>query len=495
MPLFAIILLALIALTAAVPLAFTLSVLAADIRALRERDPAARKLLECICCYPGLRAIVLHRIAHFWHRKCKVPFLPRFLSEIGRLLNGIEIHPGAQIGKGFFIDHGMGVVIGETTIIGENVTLYQGVTLGGTGKETGKRHPTIEDEATIGVGATVLGNVIVGRGSKIGAGSVVVRHVCPYASVVGVPGRIVSHEGKRVMGAILDHGNLPDPVLERLLALETEIHESEKKLAEKRDFLREVTECKVKETVVLQNEISLEEIQKRLPELPPARNFRAALSAEGLTLIAEAKKASPSGGILRKHFDVEQIAGDYEKAGAGAISCLTDRCYFLGSFDYLEKIKQVTELPVLAKDFFIDEFRIHYARYRGADAVLLIARLLNTEELKTLLACANALGMAALVEVHDAEDLAKARAAGAEIIGINNRNLSSMKIDIETTFSLLTEAARDGALVVSESGIESPAAVARLREAGVDAVLIGSAFMAANNIPAKAAELMGDAHA
>jgi len=174
----------------------------ADFRAIRERDPALPQgflgFLEALLCYPGFHAIFCHRFIHLLHVKLKIPFIPRFLSQVVRFLTGIEIHPGAKIGKGFFIDHGMGVVIGGTAEIGENVTLYHGVTLGGTGKERGKRHPTIEDGVLIGAGAKVLGNIRIGRNSRIGAGSVVLRDVPPYSTVVGVPGVVVKMGKEKV---------------------------------------------------------------------------------------------------------------------------------------------------------------------------------------------------------------------------------------------------------------------------------------------------------
>ncbi|MBC7331260.1 MAG: serine O-acetyltransferase [Synergistetes bacterium] len=174
----------------------------ADFKAIRERDPALPRgflgILEALLCYPGFHAIFCHRFIHLLHAKLKVPFLPRLLSQIVRFLTGIEIHPGAKIGKGFFIDHGMGVVIGETAEIGDNVTLYHGVTLGGTGKEKGKRHPTIEDGVVVGAGAKVLGNIRIGRNSRIGAGSVVLKDVPPNSTVVGVPGVVVKIEDEKV---------------------------------------------------------------------------------------------------------------------------------------------------------------------------------------------------------------------------------------------------------------------------------------------------------
>jgi serine O-acetyltransferase len=168
-----------------------------DIHTVLERDPAARTALEVALCYPGLHALWLHRINHsLW--QAELTTLARFLSHIARFFTGIEIHPGARIGRRCFIDHGMGVVIGETTVIGDDVTLYQGVTLGGTGKKRGKRHPTLEDGVVVGCGAKVLGNVTIGRNSQIGSGSVVVKTVPPHCTVVGIPGKIIAQDGVRV---------------------------------------------------------------------------------------------------------------------------------------------------------------------------------------------------------------------------------------------------------------------------------------------------------
>jgi serine O-acetyltransferase len=191
-----------------------------DIDVVFERDPAARSTLEVLLCYPGLKAIVMHRIAHWlWLRGWKL--LARMISQISRFFTQIEIHPGAKIGSGFFIDHGSGVVIGETTEIGANVTLYQGVTLGGTGKEKGKRHPTIGDDVVVGNGARVLGSFTVGEKSHIGAGAVVLREVPPNCTVVGNPGRVVRQDGQRI--DMLDHVHLPDPVANMLDALQREL--------------------------------------------------------------------------------------------------------------------------------------------------------------------------------------------------------------------------------------------------------------------------------
>lgn len=185
---------------------------------MKDRDPAARSTLEIVLTYSGLHAIWFHRMNH-WLFKHGLRLVPRLGSQWARFLTGIEIHPGAQIGDGFFIDHGMGVVIGETTEIGQNVTLYQGVTLGGTGKETGKRHPTIRDNVVVGVGAKVLGPIEIGTSSKIGAGAVVLNPVPPNSTAVGVPARVVVQEGERVDVIDLHHERMPDPVLEMFKCL------------------------------------------------------------------------------------------------------------------------------------------------------------------------------------------------------------------------------------------------------------------------------------
>jgi serine O-acetyltransferase len=169
-----------------------------DVRTVFNRDPAARSLLEVLICYPGLHALWCHRITHYlWH--AGLTTVARYLSQVCRFWTGIEIHPAALIGSGLFIDHGMGVVIGETTVIGDDVTLYQGVTLGGTGKEKGKRHPTLGNRVTVGSGAKILGNITIGDDAQIGAGSVVLKEVPCGATVVGIPGRIVAQCGKRIL--------------------------------------------------------------------------------------------------------------------------------------------------------------------------------------------------------------------------------------------------------------------------------------------------------
>lgn len=199
-----------------------------DFQIVFDRDPAARNWLEVLICYPGFHALCLHRIAHWLHIH-KVSFFPRLISHLGRLFTGIEIHPGATIGIGVFIDHGMGVVIGETAIIGDYTLIYQGATLGGTGKESGKRHPTLGNNVVVGAGAKVLGNIQVGDNVRIGAGSVVLRDVPTDCTVVGIPGRIVSKQGK---GCPLEHGKLPDTeatvtrsLLDRIEQLEQQVKE------------------------------------------------------------------------------------------------------------------------------------------------------------------------------------------------------------------------------------------------------------------------------
>ena len=208
-----------------------------DLNAIMLRDPAAKSRLEAALCYPGLHAIWLHRIAHSLYTKGWV-VLPRMINTFSRFLTGIDIHPGAKLGPGLFIDHGMGLVIGETAELGSNVTLYQGVTLGGTGKETGKRHPTIGDNVVVSSGAKILGSFTVGANSKIGSGSVVLHEVPPNSVVVGIPGRVVALDGVRVKdndpeSAIdLDHDILPDPVADYEEKLATHMEEINKRLKE-----------------------------------------------------------------------------------------------------------------------------------------------------------------------------------------------------------------------------------------------------------------------
>jgi serine O-acetyltransferase len=201
-----------------------------DVDTAKTRDPAARGVgsWQILATWPGVHALLAHRVAHALHDR-KVPFLPLVLAAVARSVTGIEIHPAARIDDGFFIDHGMGVVIGETAEIGKDVTLYQGVTLGGTGFATGKRHPTVQDNVTIGSGAKLLGPITVGHGSKIGAGSVVIHDVPPNSTVVGNPGRPVRVEGRRPEGPDADWVHLPDPIADALKSLSRRIAELEQK--------------------------------------------------------------------------------------------------------------------------------------------------------------------------------------------------------------------------------------------------------------------------
>lgn len=215
-----------------------------EIKTISEEDPAARNALEILTCYSGLHAILSHRVAHWFYSK-RLFLVARIISQVARFFTGIEIHPGAKIGKGFFIDHGMGVVIGETTEIGDNVLIYQGVTLGGTGKEKGKRHPTIKNDVVIGAGAKILGAVTIGDNVRIGAGSVVINSVPSNTTVVGVPGRVVIKDRTRISPLDLEHGILPDPEAQAIKCLVNRIESLEERLD--KSILRE----KVKETEYL----------------------------------------------------------------------------------------------------------------------------------------------------------------------------------------------------------------------------------------------------
>ena len=205
------------------------SVIRQDLQAVFDRDPAARTTLEVFLTYAGFQALLAYRVAHrLW--KMRLRLLGRLVSQIARWVTGVEIHPGASIGHRFFIDHGMGVVIGETTEIGDYVTLFQGVTLGGTGKEKGKRHPTLGNHVVVGSGAKVLGNIRIGDSVKIGANSVVLRSVPSNSTVTGIPGRIVKSIGERVPEEAMDHANIPDPIAERFDLMERELIDLRKKL-------------------------------------------------------------------------------------------------------------------------------------------------------------------------------------------------------------------------------------------------------------------------
>lgn len=206
-----------------------------DVNAVLERDPAARNFFEVLFLYPGINAVFWHRASHFLYNH-KLKFTARLISQLVRFFTGIEIHPGAQIGRRFFIDHGMGVVIGETTVIGDDCTIYQGVTLGGTGKDTGKRHPTLGNNVMVGSGAKILGPFTVGNNSKIAAGAVVLSEVPPNSTCVGVPARIVKREGVKVNKTDLDQIKIPDPISMQLCTLSVHISALEKKLCDLHDL-------------------------------------------------------------------------------------------------------------------------------------------------------------------------------------------------------------------------------------------------------------------
>lgn len=229
-----------------------------EIRAIMERDPAARNIFE-VFLYPSLHALAFHKLSHALYR-AKVPFFPRLISQFARFITGIEIHPGAKIGRGLFIDHGMGVVIGETAEIGDNVTLYQGVTLGGTGKEKGKRHPTLGNNVLVGVGAKILGAITIGDNARVGGGAVVLKDVPPYATAVGVPARVVSmrlapgEANQRVE-------QLPDPEGEMINALQQKSRELE-------DRLQQLLDDHVKQTHEVESEhVTVGDLEQRLAEL------------------------------------------------------------------------------------------------------------------------------------------------------------------------------------------------------------------------------------
>ncbi|HDZ17188.1 hypothetical protein LCGC14_0532710 [marine sediment metagenome] len=212
-----------------------------DVTSAFRKDPAAHSLIEVLTSYPGIKGILIYRIAHFFW-KLGMPFVPRYLSEIGRQLTGIEIHPGAEIGKEFFIDHGGGVVIGETSVIGNNVTIYQGVVLGGVSREPKKRHPTIGNNVVIGTGAKLLGPINIGDNVRIGANSVVVNDVPENSVVVGVPGRIVSREGEKIKKVDLAHGDLPDPLAITLATLNSRLEFLENKVLDANERIEEIVE-------------------------------------------------------------------------------------------------------------------------------------------------------------------------------------------------------------------------------------------------------------
>jgi len=481
----------------------------ADLKAIRERDPAAESLLARLF-YPGLWALAIHRLVAHPLYLWRLRTLARLANFLARFLTGADIHPGAQFGRGIFIDHAHGVVIGETAIVGSNVTMLHQVTLGGTGKESGKRHPTIQDGVLLSAGCKVLGNIVVGWNSKIGAGSVVVHAVPPESTVVGVPGKVVASGGHTVPAQQLDQTSLPDPLVQRLLELQEEMRRFKEELRTEvgrdaisphgtgavapADILKDIVSDTRDEVAAAKAALPLDRLRERESLRVSPRSFAGALSGPGLALIAEIKKASPSSGLLRADFDPVAIARIYEQSHASALSVLTNAKYFQGSLDYLGAVRKAVKLPLLRKDFIVDEYQIIEAERYGADAVLLIAACLDYSQLRDFREIAEGEGLDALVEVHDEAELELALKSSARLIGINNRNLKTLETDLETTFRLaakLPRQSREGVLLVSESGVRGPEDLERLASAGLDAVLIGEAFMRAPNIGEKFRELLG----
>lgn len=472
-----------------------------DLDAIK-KDPAVESIIAAMF-YPGWWALSIHRLAAhpLYNVGLKTP--ARLVNFGARFLTGADIHPGAQFGRGIFIDHANGVVIGETAIVGDNVTMLHQVTLGGTGKEAGKRHPTVEEGVLLSAGSKILGNIVVGKNSKIGAGSVVVKAVPPESTVVGIPGRVVAAAGKRIPSQTLDSSTLPDPVVDKLVELQEEVRNWEKRLEEAkakvgdeepRDVLAEIVAHKKEEIAAARSARPVDALKNGDGKRGAPRSFYQSLCGPGLALIAEIKKASPSGGLLREDFDPKQIAKIYEGVHASALSVLTDEKYFQGSLGYLADVRQAAALPILRKDFIVDEYQIHEAAHAGADAILLIVACLDDRQLRGFRETAEAIGLDALVEVHGEEELMRARHSGAKIIGINNRNLRTLHTELDTTFRLLSywpKCDREGVIIVSESGIKTPEDIHALAKAGVNAVLIGETFMRSPDIAAKVREVMG----
>ncbi|OGC12094.1 hypothetical protein A3K48_06470 [candidate division WOR-1 bacterium RIFOXYA12_FULL_52_29] len=249
---------------------------------------------------------------------------------------------------------------------------------------------------------------------------------------------------------------------------------------------------KRQEVTALKLTFDLDQVQKSIGKLPQPRDLKKALTKKKLALIAEVKKASPSAGLIRKDYSPVAIAREYQAAGAAAISVLTDEKYFQGKLDDLRKIRKKVALPLLRKDFIIDEVQIYESRLAGADAILLIVRILTDEELKRFLAVAKKLKLQALVEVHDLAETIRALASGAEILGVNNRDLDALTVNLQNSFYIVKSLPQLKRLViVSESGIQSGEETARLRAAGFDAILVGESLLGSKDIKAKAKELIG----
>ena len=256
------------------------------------------------------------------------------------------------------------------------------------------------------------------------------------------------------------------------------------------DILSEIAAYKREFVAARQRQRSLADVRAHARDTPMPADFAGALAADGIALIAEVKKASPSKGVIRADFDPERIADAYAANGARCLSVLTDEAYFQGCDAYVQMAKEVASLPVLRKDFTIDEYQIYEARVIGADAILLIAALMDSSQLDDYLGLAGELELDALVEVHDGAALARAKAAGARLVGVNNRDLRTFATTLETTFALVDQMP-EGAVVVSESGIENRGHVERLAAAGVDAILVGESLMREADIGAKVRELLG----
>jgi serine O-acetyltransferase len=271
----------------------------AEIKNIMERDPAARNIFE-VLLYPSLHAILLHRVAHYLY-KANVPFFPRLISQLSRFFTGIEIHPGAKIGQNFFIDHGTGVVIGETAEIGDNVTLYQGVTLGGTGKERGKRHPTLGNNVLVGVGAAVLGAITIGDNARIGGGAVVLKDVPPNSTAVGVPAKVVAYRpDTRALNQRVE--NLPDPEGEMLSALQAKSRELETRLSE---LLRDQLQAHIEETHEIEHEHeTFDELTARLATVEE-RLARIEQSLNRLVIKPEPERTYKNGNGHRHEEKVE----------------------------------------------------------------------------------------------------------------------------------------------------------------------------------------------
>ncbi len=518
----------------------------ADLKAIRQRDPACRSYLEAFLCYPGFHALCWYRLSHRLYR-WNMPLYARIVNTFARFLTGADIHPGATIGRGVFIDHAMGVVIGETAIVGDNVTMLHEVTLGGTGKEHGKRHPTIEAGVLIGAGAKILGNITIGEGAKVGSGTVVNRSVDPHSTVVGVLGRVVRVPAGVVLAPseTMDQINLPDILTDRMTELHNQVQALKVELDRLHTQAKETARASglhliaaaaapgsapepgaapanILDEVMLRKRAEVAERKVKLPvsKLPArieapggatVRDFPAALvhfkgtepsgdsqaAANGtLKVIAEFKRKSPSGGDLRPGAEVADVARAYQAAGAAALSVLTDGPGFGGSLDDLRAARAACTLPVLRKDFTCDEYQIDEAWSHGADAILLIVAALTELELKRLYDYATQKGLHVLVEVHDAAEMAVARKLGANLIGVNNRNLKTLKTDLQTSLDVLAtvpDAERRRMVLVTESGLRTHADLERLHAAGYQAALVGESLLRQPDLTTALRDLIGAA--